>query len=129
VLAQVGAAVLGAEFVREGVVVVGLDAGTPADVDVAVRVLQVEEEEAALRPAPEVPGLQPRGVERRLELAVFVEEPDLGELRDAVAADRRQGRELTVEEVAMRFGDREGQWAIQDSNLGPLPYQRSALTD
>jgi hypothetical protein len=21
------------------------------------------------------------------------------------------------------------QWAIQDSNLGPLPYQRSALTD
>jgi hypothetical protein len=20
-------------------------------------------------------------------------------------------------------------WAIQDSNLGPLPYQRSALTD
>jgi hypothetical protein len=22
-----------------------------------------------------------------------------------------------------------GEWAIQDSNLGPLPYQRSALTD
>jgi hypothetical protein len=21
------------------------------------------------------------------------------------------------------------EWAIQDSNLGPLPYQRSALTD
>jgi hypothetical protein len=28
------------------------------------------------------------------------------------------------------FGAREtgGKWAIQDSNLGPLPYQRSALT-
>ncbi len=23
----------------------------------------------------------------------------------------------------------EAKWAIQDSNLGPLPYQRSALTD
>ena len=24
---------------------------------------------------------------------------------------------------------RSSKWAIQDSNLGPLPYQRSALTD
>ncbi len=24
---------------------------------------------------------------------------------------------------------RRAEWAIQDSNLGPLPYQRSALTD
>jgi hypothetical protein len=23
----------------------------------------------------------------------------------------------------------KAEWAIQDSNLGPLPYQRSALTD
>jgi hypothetical protein len=25
--------------------------------------------------------------------------------------------------------DLDGVWAIQDSNLGPLPYQRSALTN
>jgi hypothetical protein len=28
---------------------------------------------------------------------------------------------------ARQIASRE--WAIQDSNLGPLPYQRSALTD
>jgi hypothetical protein len=28
-----------------------------------------------------------------------------------------------------RRGGVRGEWAIQDSNLGPLPYQRSALTD
>jgi hypothetical protein len=27
------------------------------------------------------------------------------------------------------FFDESSEWAIQDSNLGPLPYQRSALTD
>jgi hypothetical protein len=33
-------------------------------------------------------------------------------------------------EDAIRAGARfVGEWAIQDSNLGPLPYQRSALTD
>ena len=32
----------------------------------------------------------------------------------------RKGRSVAA------FG---AKWAIQDSNLGPLPYQRSALTD
>jgi Phage integrase family len=33
--------------------------------------------------------------------------------------------------VSVKTGDFQGtnEWAIQDSNLGPLPYQRSALTD
>jgi hypothetical protein len=31
--------------------------------------------------------------------------------------------------AAERRGHTASEWAIQDSNLGPLPYQRSALTD
>ena len=40
----------------------------------------------------------------------------------AVGAQARRGNVNDLERPV-------GKWAIQDSNLGPLPYQRSALTD
>ncbi|MEA2285388.1 MAG: hypothetical protein QOJ21_1431 [Solirubrobacteraceae bacterium] len=44
-------------------------------------------------------------------------------LRSAARGDGRSGRVWPLPCGAF------GRWAIQDSNLGPLPYQRSALTD
>jgi hypothetical protein len=61
--------------------------------------------------------------------AVFVHE-----VRDTLVVAERQYRGLLefLVRAASRGGSRkpcELEWAIQDSNLGPLPYQRSALTD
>ena len=46
------------------------------------------------------------------------------------SAPRHDARPIRVENLGqLRPGRRSSEWAIQDSNLGPLPYQRSALTD
>ncbi len=37
--------------------------------------------------------------------------------------------DTTTQQLCRMTAERLGEWAIQDSNLGPLPYQRSALTD
>src|SRR5690242_8374231 len=98
-LTKIRPAVLGGELAGERVVVVGLELCVAAHLEVAVRVLQIKQEQAALRALLEVAGLQTRAVERRLELAVIVQEPNLGELGKAVAADRRERRDLRVQEV------------------------------
>ena len=41
----------------------------------------------------------------------------------------RPSKRLASDAPMPRICRRFGEWAIQDSNLGPLPYQRSALTD
>ena len=102
-VADVGA-VLGAEPGGELVAGVGLDLRPAADVDVAVGVGEVEQEEAALGLGLQVLDLEARGVERGLQLTLVVEEPDLGQLRAAGTADRGQGRDLRVEQVAMGSG-------------------------
>ena len=64
-------------------------------------------------PQTHAPGAQSFQIVSVAARAAGLREPGIG----AVAPERR-GLE--------RQG---GEWAIQDSNLGPLPYQRSALTD
>ena len=63
--------------VGEHVVVIRLDAGPSANVDVAVGALQVQDHQAALRSSGQVPGLRACLVERDLDLAVLVQKPDL----------------------------------------------------
>jgi hypothetical protein len=48
-------------------------------------------------------------------------------VRLTVYSDIDEGR-AAAERLAASRGVGAFQWAIQDSNLGPLPYQRSALT-
>src|SRR4051812_1941279 len=93
-------AVLAVQLAGERVVVVGLDPRAPAHLEVAHRVLEVEDQQAALRPRLEILRLAPGGVQRQADLALVVEEPDLAELRRAVGLDGRERRDLGVEEVA-----------------------------
>jgi hypothetical protein len=103
-LTQVGAVLL-AHLCREGVVVVRLDLGRAADLEVAERVLQVEDEHAAGGVTSQVAHLAAGGVQRHADLAVDSQEPHLGELRAAVGRDRAQGQELGVQQVTVRLGD------------------------
>jgi dihydroorotate dehydrogenase len=52
-------------------------------------------------------------------LAQRVREAGAASIQDLVGSDTRRAGN----------GGSPNEWAIQDSNLGPLPYQRSALTD
>src|SRR6201999_1092907 len=99
--------------------------GAAADVHIAVGVGEVDQEEAALRAALEVLGLQPRRVERGLQLALVVEEPHFGELRDAVAADGGQRGELGVEQVAV--GLREVGHARDSAHFAPAALVRARI--
>jgi hypothetical protein len=95
-----------AEPLRECVIVVRLDARTSTNLEIAIRVREVEEQEAACRPAPEIRRLRATRVQREAQLAVVVEEPDLRELRQPVAVDRAEGADLRVEQVAVGVGKR-----------------------
>jgi NAD(P)-dependent dehydrogenase (short-subunit alcohol dehydrogenase family) len=102
--AQVGA-VLRPDAIRERVVVVRLDAGVAAYGEVAVRIREVENQDAALGTRKQILRLDARAVERELQLAVLVEEPDLGELRQSVGADSGKGGHLALEHVGVRRGE------------------------
>ena len=61
-------------------------------------------------------------------------EPTVGEKRShlhptCTRDDRRGVRGPPFGRTKSACVQANPQWAIQDSNLGPLPYQRSALTD
>jgi len=83
---QVGL-VLGAELVREGVVVIGGDLGVAADLQVTVGNGQVEEKYVHGRVRPQVPRLLPGGIERGGDRLVLGEEP-----RPPTAGYGRPGR-------------------------------------
>ena len=96
-----GGFVLGPDLASELVIGIGLDPRVTPDLEVAVGILQVEYEQAALRPLAQIAGLAPGAVERDLDLALVIQEPDLGQLRQAVVADRGQRSDLGVEEIAV----------------------------
>jgi hypothetical protein len=91
----------------KGVIVVGFELSGAANFEVAVRVLEVQDEQAALRPAAKVLRLQPGAVHRHLQLVLglVVEEPDLGQLRESIGADRGKRRDLRVEKVSVGVGE------------------------
>src|SRR5207248_2901055 len=96
---------LRAQLAREREVVVGLDARGASDLEISIRVLEIEQQHAAFGVTLKVARLQARGVERKLELALVVEEPDLGDVREALSMDRGQRGDLPVEQVAVGFGE------------------------
>jgi MFS family permease len=97
-----------AEPVREHVAGVGLDLGVAADLQVAVRIGEIHDEQAASRPLPQVLDLLAGRVERQADDVVFGEEPHLRQLRPAVAAQGRERGDLGVEKVAVRGGNCHG---------------------
>jgi hypothetical protein len=52
-----------------------------------------------------------------------------GEAFDVLMTGAVPSEARVEQEPSSRRWQALSQWAIQDSNLGPLPYQRSALTD
>src|SRR6202000_1593109 len=82
-----------------------VDGGGAAQLEVTLRDGRVKNQEAALRTLVQVLGLQPRGVQRELQLAVLIQEPDDCLLGDPVSADRRQRREVGVEQIMMGLGE------------------------
>jgi hypothetical protein len=107
--------VLGADVVREGVVVVVPEQRATANLEVAVRVLQIEDEEAALGPSLQVPRLSARGVQRDPQLALVVEKPD--------GARRRKARASMVVSVATSES-RRSRWDSGKSVMaGSLPAE------
>src|SRR5215469_10842123 len=91
--AEVGL-VLRAHLVGELVVVVA------TQFEVTIRPGRIQDEQRAFRPAHQVLGLLPRGVEGDGHAVVVREEPDLGELRPAVRADSREGGAVGAEQIA-----------------------------
>jgi integrase len=57
--------------------------------------------------------------------------PSIGTAIGTEGRKRRHGRSRGAHAARPKYGDLQGisEWAILDSNQGPLPYQRSALTD
>ena len=84
---------------------VGFHDGRAADLDVAVRIGEVENQHRAGRLGRKVLQLLPRRVEREGDLIVLREEPDLGEVRIAVLAHGRQSGELGVEKISVTVRD------------------------
>jgi len=100
VLPQVRA-VLGAHLAGEHVIVIRGDLRVATQLQVAVRVGQVQDEEADGRVGPQVPGLLPRCVQRDGHRVALGQEPHLGELRPPVGPDGAQRADLRGQQVAM----------------------------
>src|SRR6185312_5515457 len=101
-LAEVRAAVLGAELVGERVVVVRGDLRVAAQLDVPVRTVRVEDEEADLGVRLQVLHLLPGGVQRDLHGVAFGEEPGSGQLRPPARSDGAEHADLRVEQALVR---------------------------
>jgi len=95
--------VLLANFIGEHVGIVRRDLGVGADLDGAVRVGAVEDEQRALGMRPKILRLLSSAVQRQLHVAVIVqEEPERSHLRLTVRSDRRKHGDVRLEQILHR---------------------------
>ena len=105
-VAQIDAAVLGADLIRERIVGIRNDLGVTAKFEISGRVGGVEDEQRRRRVLGEVLRLLPRRVERHANLVVVGEEPHRRHLRATIGTHGGERCHGCLEQVSVRVGNR-----------------------